>query len=50
MCFVFMNLFLLRSDSQNVSATRMAIFRVVRARVQIYLQCVGGHYVIKLHL
>ena len=26
MCFVFMNLILLRSDGRNVSATRVAIF------------------------
>jgi len=30
-----MNLILLRSDGRNVSATRVAIFRVVRARIQI---------------
>jgi len=35
--FGFMNVILLHSDHQYVSATRVAIFRVVRARMQIYL-------------
>jgi len=35
-----MDVILLYSDHQHVSATHVAIFRVVRTRIQIYLKCV----------
>jgi len=35
--FGFMNIILLHSDHWHVLATHLAIFRVVRARIQIYL-------------
>jgi hypothetical protein len=41
MQFRFMNVILLHSDHQHVSTTRVAIFRVVSARIQIYLKCFG---------
>jgi len=37
--FGFINIILLYSDNRYVSATHGAIFRVVRARIQTYLQC-----------
>ena len=36
-----MNVILLYSDYRHVSATQLAIFRVVSARIQIYLYCFG---------
>jgi len=42
MRFGFMNLILLYSDHRHVSATRVAIFRVVSAIIPIYLECVGN--------
>ena len=36
--FVFINVISLRSNHRNVSATYLAIFRVMRIRVQIKLQ------------
>ena len=36
-----MNIILLHSDHRHVSATNMAIFRVVNASIQIYVCCVG---------
>jgi hypothetical protein len=41
MSFRFMNVILLYSDHRHVSATRVAVFMVVSARIQIYLKCVG---------
>ena len=37
----FMNVFLLHSEHRYVSVTHVAIFRVVRARIQTHLQCIG---------
>ena len=42
MSFASMNAILLYSDRRHVSATHVTIFRVVRARIRIYLQCVGN--------
>ena len=36
-CFDFMNVILLYSDQTHVSATHVVIFRVVGARIQIFL-------------
>ena len=41
MHFGCMNVMLLYSDNRHVSATHAAIFRVVSARLQTHLQCVG---------
>jgi hypothetical protein len=41
MHFGGMNVILLHSDQQHVLVTHVAIFRVVRARIQVYLWCVG---------
>jgi len=41
MHFRFMNVILLYSDHRHVSASRVTIFRVVSARIQIYLKCFG---------
>jgi len=38
--FGFISVILLHSNPQQFWATHMAIFRVVRTRVQIWLQCV----------
>ena len=38
--FGFVNIILLHSDNRNVSATHVAMFRVVSARIQTYFQCV----------
>ena len=35
------NVILLHTDHRHVSATHVAIFRVVRASIQTHLQCVG---------
>jgi hypothetical protein len=35
-----MNVILLHIDHRHVSATRVAVFRVVTARIQIHLHCV----------
>jgi hypothetical protein len=40
MHFGFMDVILLYSNHVHVSATHVAIFRVVSARMQIYLECV----------
>jgi hypothetical protein len=40
MHFGFMNVILLYSD-RHVSTTQVSIFRVVSARIQIYVKCVG---------
>jgi len=37
MHFGFMNVILLYSDHRHVSATHMAIFRLVGAKIQLYL-------------
>jgi hypothetical protein len=43
MHFGFINVALLDifSDHRHASATHVAVFRVVSARIQIYLYCVG---------
>jgi hypothetical protein len=41
MHFGFMNVILLYGDHRHVSFTRVAIFRTVSARIQIYLKCFG---------
>jgi hypothetical protein len=41
MHFGFVNVILLYSDHRHVSATRVAIFRVVSERIQLYLKCFG---------
>jgi len=41
MYFGSMNVILLYSDYRHVSAKQLAIFRVVSARIQIYLYCFG---------
>ena len=38
-----MDVILLHSGHQHVSATHVAIFRVVRTRLQIKLKCVSLH-------
>ena len=37
----FINVILLHSDHQHISAIHVAIFRVVRASIQMHLQCIG---------
>jgi len=41
MHFGFMNVILLYSDNCHVWANHVVIFRVVSARIQTYLECVG---------
>jgi len=36
------NVILLHGDHRHVSATYVVIFRVVRANIQIHLQCIGS--------
>jgi len=46
----FMNLILLHIKYRHVSATHVAVFRVVRTRIPIQLyEYVDGYYVIKSH-
>lgn len=40
-CFINVALLDLYSDHRHASATRVAVFRVVSAKIQIYLYCVG---------
>jgi len=40
MHFGFMHAVLLYSNNRHVSATHVSIFRVVSARIQIYLRCI----------
>jgi hypothetical protein len=42
-----MNVTLLHSNHQHVSATHVAIFRVVRTRTQLQLQCVASKQYLK---
>jgi hypothetical protein len=37
----FINLILLHTDNRHVSATQVTIFRVIRARIRIHVQCIG---------
>ena len=48
MRFGFMNVILLRSNHRHVSAIHVAITRVVRARIQKYLQ--SGLITVKNHM
>jgi len=41
MHFGFMNVILLYSEHRHVSDTHVHIFKVVSARIQTYLYCVG---------
>ena len=43
--FGLMNVILLHNDNRHVSATHVAFFRVVRARIKIHLFC-RDHYVV----
>jgi hypothetical protein len=48
MHFGVTNIILLHSDHRHVSATNVTIFRVERARMQIYLQCAGANPHLKI--
>jgi len=47
MHFGFINVILLRNDHLHVSATHVAIFRLVRARIQLW--CIGSLHSWKLY-